>query len=73
MKVEYVINKGRGDTYVEMYRGDSKADAEDRFTQYLMRHGVPDHYSETPVSKSAGYNANGNVGEFWFELVEDSE
>ena len=70
MKSEYVIKKGRGDVYVEIYRSDDETDAIERFTQYLAKHGTPSHYNELAGYRSAGY-MGGTSKAYWFELVEE--
>lgn len=68
MATEFVINKGRDDYYVEVYRCDNEGDAEDRFVQYMEKHGAPDYYSETPWSKGGLWHAKDGVDSFWLEL-----
>jgi len=70
MKTEYVINKGKGDIYAEMYRSDSEADAIERFDQYIAKHGYPSHYNEVIGYRVAGYKT-GTPEAYWFELMEE--
>lgn len=67
---EYAVYKGIGDTYVELYRSDSKEDALNRMAKSaLIRNRQPDRYSETLTSQIMIWNDRDKT--HWLELVAE--
>ncbi len=68
---EYVVNKGRGTEWVELYRSWDKDDAQ----EYMMKSAqrlhdrVCDRYTETAVSRIMIWDTD--IGTSWYELVEE--
>lgn len=71
MKTEYVVNKGRGDSWIEVYRSDDKQDA---INVWLERTGAReeecDAYSETLTTRiMIWYNLDAPTD--WVEYAEE--
>lgn len=69
---EYAVYKGRGDSWVELYRGDSKDDATSYFLEKCARYGNPDRYTETLASKVMTWNQE-NAAPLWLSLSEENK
>lgn len=68
---EYIVNKGVGESYVELYRSWDKDDALAYMVSKAEKYGQCDRYSETLVSKVMVWEREGQKP-MWFEFVQES-
>lgn len=69
---EYAVYKGRGDSYVELYRADSKQDATNYWLEKSGRNGDCDKYTETLVTKTMIWFKEGSFP-LWLQLSEEEK
>lgn len=69
---EYAVYKGRGDSWVELYRGDSKQDAINYWLNKTASKGDCDKYTETLVTKTMIWYQE-DAYPLWLQLSEEEK
>lgn len=67
---EYAVYKGRGDSWVELYRCNDRDDTLNYFIEKCARYGNPDRYTETFASKVMSWNQE-NSAPLWLSFAEE--